>query len=174
VLTCLQAGTVVPAASPLLAPSLLDAAQALLGLAHSCLFRAQTIAAAACPAAAPQLQQLAAAAAAGPLAAAKQQLAAVGSQLMGPAGVQQWGSGDAGQNPGQGLELKAALAAEAALQALQRAASVEGLAAVVSLRLQEVSGRDGCVSVMADSTHSIACSARPLRHLLAAGEGVLS
>lgn len=133
----LQAGTIISAASPTLAPSLLDAAHALLGLAHSCLYRAQVIAAAACSAAAPQLQQLAAAAAAGPLAAAQQQLAAVGTQLLSPAGVQ-WGAGSDGSSA-QGLELRAALAAEAALQALQRAASVEGLAAVVSLRLQEVS-----------------------------------
>ena len=48
-------------------------------------------------------------------------------QLLSPAG------GDEGS-----LELRAALAAEASLQALQRAAAVEGLAAVVSLRLQEV------------------------------------
>lgn len=105
----------------------MDAAHTLLRLAHSCLARTQAIATAACPAAAPQLQQLAAAAAAGPVAAAQQQLAAVGMQLLSPAG------GDEGS-----LELRAALAAEASLQALQRAAAVEGLAAVVSLRLQEV------------------------------------
>lgn len=61
----------------------------------------------------------------------------MGTQLVSPAGVQ-WGGGSSGSSR-QSLELRAALAAESALRALQRAAAVEGLAAVVSLRLQEVS-----------------------------------
>jgi hypothetical protein len=138
---CAQAGTILSAASPTLAPALMDAAHALLGLAHSCLFRAGVIAAVACPVAAAQLQDFSATAAAGPLADAQQQLGAVGEQLLSPAGVQ-WGSAP------RGLELKAALAAEAALQALQRAASVEGLAAVVSLRLQEVRPIHCCKAVL--------------------------
>jgi hypothetical protein len=151
-----QAGTTVSAASPTLAPALLDAAHGLLGLAHSCLFRAGVIAAAACPAAAAQLQDLSAAAAAGPLSDAQQQLGAVGEQLLGPAGIQ-WGS-----TP-RGLELKAALAAEAALQALQRAASVEGLAAVVSLRLQEVREVTTVSQYCATLVASVGCSVLVLR-----------
>jgi hypothetical protein len=141
-----QGATIISAPSPTLAPALLDAAHTLLGLAHSCLYRSQVIATAACPAAATaaaaaaaQLQQLAAAAATGPLAAAQQQLAAVGAQLLSPAGLQRGLGGEAGAAKPQGLELRAALAAEAAVVALQRAAAVEGVAAVVALRLHEVS-----------------------------------
>jgi LAS superfamily LD-carboxypeptidase LdcB len=130
----LQAGASPTLPSPTLAPALLDAARALLGLAHSCIARSQTLSSLN-PAVEPQLQQLAAAAAAGPLAAAQQQLSAVGSDLLSPAGVQ-WGLGGEAQQ--RGLGLRAALAAAAALDALQQAAAVEGLAAVVVLRLAEV------------------------------------
>lgn len=136
-LPVLQAGTSPNVPSPTLAPSLVDAAHALLGLAHSCAARVQVLAGLS-PAVQPQLQQLAAAALDGPLAAAQQQLAAVGSQLLSPAGVQ-WGSEAAAQR--KGLGLSAALAAAAALDALQRAAAVEGLAAVAVLRITEVGQR---------------------------------
>lgn len=115
--------------SPTLAPALLDLAHSLLTLAHSTLSRVQVLAAAAAVAVQPQLQQLAAAAADGPLAAAQQQITAVGSELLSTADVVQQ----------QGLALRTALAAAAALTALQRAAAVEGLAAVATLRLAEVS-----------------------------------
>jgi hypothetical protein len=130
----LQAGASPTLPSPTLAPALLDAARALLGLAHSCIARSQTLSSLN-PAVEPQLQQLAAAALSGPLAAAQQQLAAVGSELLSPSGVQ-WGLGGEAQQ--RGLGLRAALAAAAALDAVQQAAAVEGLAAVVVLRLAEV------------------------------------
>jgi hypothetical protein len=129
-----QAGASPTLPSPTLAPALLDAARALLGLSHSCIARSQTLSSLK-PAVEPQLQQLAAAAVSGPLAAAQQQLSAVGADLLSPAGVQ-WGLGAEAQQ--RGLGLRAALAAAAALDALQQAAAVEGLAAVVVLRLTEV------------------------------------
>uniref|UniRef100_A0A383VD50 Histidine--tRNA ligase, cytoplasmic n=1 Tax=Tetradesmus obliquus TaxID=3088 RepID=A0A383VD50_TETOB len=128
-----KAGASPTLPSPTLAPALSDAARALLGVAHSCVARSQTLSSLN-PAVEPQLQQLAAAALSGPLAAAQQQLAAVGSELLSPARVQ-WGLGAEAQQ--RGLGLQAALAAAAALDALQQAAAVEGLAAVVVLRLAE-------------------------------------
>ncbi|KAF8060498.1 histidine--tRNA ligase [Scenedesmus sp. PABB004] len=124
-----KAGVSGAAPSPTLAPALVDAARALLALAHSCVSRVHVLAGA-CPSAAAALQQQAAAVADGMLAAAQQQLAAVGGELLGPAGVQ-WRAG------GPGPELRAALAAAAALDALQTAAALEGLAAVAVLRLAE-------------------------------------
>eukprot|EP00878_Enallax_costatus_P014599 GHUV01015273.1.p1 GENE.GHUV01015273.1~~GHUV01015273.1.p1 ORF type:complete len:810 (+),score=288.70 GHUV01015273.1:998-3427(+) len=112
--------------SPALAPALLDLAHALQTLAHSTLSRTQVLAAAVA-AVEPQIQQLAAAAVNGPLAAAQQQIAAVGNDLLATADVVQQ----------QGLALRSALAAAAALKALQWAAAVEGLAAIVVLRLAE-------------------------------------
>jgi hypothetical protein len=123
----------VGGANPILAPALADAAHSLLCLANSSLSRVGVIAAAACPTAAPQLMALADAVAGGPLASAQQQLADAGSLLLGTTGT-------TGPAATQSVELRTALAAAAALTAVQRAVAVEGLAAVVALRLQEVRG----------------------------------
>lgn len=123
----MQAGASGNTPSPSLAPALLDLAWGLLTLAHSTLSRVQVLASTAA-AVQPQLQQLAAAAEVGQLAAAQQQVAAIGTELLSSADVSKQ----------QRLGLRAALAAAAALDALQRAAAVEGLAAVAVLRLAEV------------------------------------